>query len=82
MMTEYVLGAIALGVSVAVVVSLAVIAVKIRREDTCHTVTEPTSDWLAQCVRLATGVGVRTAAAEPRLPHELVPLAGRDAPAP
>ena len=82
MITAYVLGAIALGVSVAVIVSLGVIAVKIRREDTCHTVTEPTSDWLARCVRLATGVGVRNAAADPRLPHELVPLAGQDAPAP
>ena len=82
MITAYVLGVIALGVSVAVVVSLAVIAVKIRREDTCHTLTEPTSDWLARCVRLATGVGVRNAAADPRLAHELVPLASQDAPAP
>jgi hypothetical protein len=77
-MTEYVLVAAALAVTVAVVVSLAVISVMIHREDTCYTVTEPTSDRLARYVRLVTGVGVRNLGGASRMPPELVPMAGRD----
>jgi hypothetical protein len=59
MIEAYALSALALAAAGIILALLAVISVKIRREDTAYKIMEPTTDRLATWVRSVNGVYVR-----------------------
>jgi hypothetical protein len=75
MIEAYALAAVALAAAGMVLALLAVISLKIRREEAACTITEPTSDRLARWVRGVNGVYVRSPGMARQVRHDLAPMA-------
>jgi hypothetical protein len=78
MIEAYALSALALAAAGVILAMLAVISVKIRREDTARTITEPTTDRLATWVRSVNGAYFRNPGMARQARQELPRLAGQD----
>ncbi len=78
MMEAYALSAVALAVAGVVLALLAVISLKIRREEAAYTITEPTADRLATWVRGVNGMYVRHPGVAMQVRQDLLRLAGQE----
>jgi hypothetical protein len=74
----YALLAVALAAAGTVLALLAVISLKVRREEAAYTITEPTADRLGTWVRGVNGVYVRNPGVAMQVRQDLLRLAGRD----
>lgn len=78
MIEAYALSAVTLAAAGIVLALLAVISLKIRREETAYTFTEPTADRLATWVRGVNGLYVRNPGIARQVRQEPLRLAGQD----
>ncbi len=78
MIEAYALSAVALSAAGIVLALLAVISLKIRREEAAYTITEPTADRLATWVRGVNGVYVRNPGMAMQVRQDLLRLAGQE----
>jgi len=74
----YALLAVALAAASTVLALLAVISLKIRREEAAYAITEPIADRLGTWVRGVNGVYVRNPGVAMQVRQDLIRLAGRD----
>jgi hypothetical protein len=69
MIEVYALDAVVVTLAGGVICVLAVISLGIHREEAACTMTEPTSDTVARCVRAVNGVYVRTPGVAQQVRH-------------